>query len=102
MGIISGFSDNTIKPEQELTREELAVIIKNILNKIAIGNIPNEQREYKDATKISKWADDAIQINTSLGIITGYPDNTFKPQNKVTRAETTVIIDRLLNIAVSE
>lgn len=98
MGIISGFSDNTVRPEQEVTREEIAVITKNVLDKIEITYPTNEKKEFKDSEEISKWAVNSIEINTRLGILSGYPDNTFKPKSKVTRAETAVIIERLLNI----
>ncbi|MDE6357242.1 MAG: S-layer homology domain-containing protein, partial [Eubacteriales bacterium] len=56
---------------------------------------------FKYNGEISGWANDAIELNTNLGIITGYPDNTFKPKNKVTRAEASVIINRLLNVIAS-
>lgn len=100
-GIVAGFSDNTIKPEQEITREELAKIIKNLIDKTDVTNITDKNLEFEDNGEISSWSNDAVKLNANLGIITGYPDNTFKPKNKVTRAETAVIINRLLNIIAS-
>ena len=53
---------------------------------------------FTDKDAISDWALNYVEIGTENNIITGYPDNTFKPQEDITRAEAFTMICKLLKL----
>jgi hypothetical protein len=78
---LSGYPDNTFKPENQLTRAEFAAMVVAILN-------PNIKPEYanRDFTDINgHWAHDAILQAARAGYLAGFPNGTFKPQDKITK-----------------
>ncbi|KNY27647.1 S-layer homology domain-containing protein [Pseudobacteroides cellulosolvens] len=92
--LINGYSDNTIRAGNKLTRSEMAVIVMKAFK------FPQENKSklnYKDLRSIPLWAKDYIESAYNLGIITGYSDNTFKPDNYITRGEVIKIISMCLN-----
>ncbi len=88
-GIISGYPDKTLRPNAEITREEISkiIIIASGYNPSSNTNLP-----YKDNSSISAWAKPFIKTAMDSGIINGYENNTFRPKNKLTRKEMAVII----------
>ena len=89
--IISGYEDGTFKPKNSITRAEFAKIISSLVYAdTALGtNCP--------CTDISlNWAKEHIEKIYKAGWIKGYPDNTFRPDNNITRAEFMVIVNRVL------
>jgi hypothetical protein len=92
-GIIQGYSDTEFGPDDKITREQMAVmIIRAEGADTAAGEL-----SFTDSASISSWAVDAVITAAELGIITGYPDNSFKPQGNATRAEAATIIIRAIN-----
>ena len=92
--IVNGYSDNQFGPDDLITREQMAVMIVNAagLSKVA------DAKQFIDGDKISSWAKDAVDTASSKGIITGYPDNSFRPQDHATRAQAAAVIVRALGI----
>lgn len=90
--IVSGYSDTNFGPDDIITREQMAVMI------VKAAKLANaaEGKTFTDATQISDWAKEAIGIASSEGIISGYPDNTFKPKANATRAEAVTVIVKAL------
>jgi len=89
-GLVSGTGDNSFEPDRPITRAEMAVLLNNILGYSA------GSKTFRDVTKDRyPWAYDAISALHMQGIITGYTDNSFKPQNYITRAEMAALITRL-------
>ncbi len=86
MGLINGFGDNTFRPDNYITREEIMLIISRLTENQGSGYVDfrDIKGNYAYKTELSKI--------TSDGIIGGYPDKTFKPYNKTTRAEAAKII----------
>lgn len=86
-GIVTGYNDDTFKPNKEVTREEMAVMIMRTIQ--IINGIDNHANNisFKDEHEISSWSKDAISIGVKEGIMKGYEDNSFKPKNKATRGE---------------
>ncbi|RKD33492.1 S-layer homology domain-containing protein [Thermohalobacter berrensis] len=94
-GIIKGYSDNTFKPNRYITRLELA----SMLNKILKDYDSNKNSKvFSDYENIPKWGRESVDKLSSLGLIKGYKDNTFRPNNYVTRAEMCKIIIDMLKI----
>jgi hypothetical protein len=90
-GIISGYDENTFGPNDLFTREQAAVTIARVAQLETI----TDELDFTDNKAISSWAKKGIATAFKGGFITGYPDNSFKPQGKTTRAEAAVIIGKL-------
>ncbi|WP_202915235.1 MBG domain-containing protein, partial [Paenibacillus paridis] len=98
-GLIKGYSDGTFRPNNRVTREELAVMLTRA---IAYAN-PSLQTENRvlalaDVEFISSWAEDSIYQALSLGIIKGDQQGNFKPQAEATRAEMVTLLSRMLKL----
>lgn len=89
-GYINGYEDNTFRPYENITRQEVAKIISKV--KDFKGG---EELKFKDSNNISSWAKDYVIALVSNDIINGYEDNTFRPLNNVTRAEAVTILSRI-------
>ena len=93
-GLVFG-NDGYFRPNDEITREELCVIIARALK----GDDESfEQITFADEEEISAWAVDGVKFLYSKGLVTGMENNLFKPKAKTTRAQAAVIINRLLKI----
>lgn len=95
-GYINGYSNNTFKPEGNITRAEFTAIIAKALN---IND--NSGSAFSDVSN-THWAKGFINASKAKGFISGYSGNLFKPENNITRAEAVVIINRLLNRSISD
>ncbi|MFJ8235928.1 S-layer homology domain-containing protein [Ureibacillus sp. NPDC094379] len=84
-------NEKSFKPNEPLTRKEVADILVKAYKLQDLGNI-----EFKDVPKSSKWYE-AITRSAENGIISGESDGTFKPNKKVTRAEFAIYIARAMN-----
>lgn len=92
--LVNGKKENIFDPDGNITRAETAKILGQILKQEGI-QIKGENPLFKDKEKIAKWAEEGIVLCYENKILKGYKDQTFLPQNKVTRAETAVMLDRL-------
>jgi uncharacterized repeat protein (TIGR02543 family) len=93
-GYISGYPENTMKPENPITREEVATIVARIKNLTSAANAADK---YTDAAKIGSWSKGQVGAVTSAQIMQGYPDGSFMPQGLMTRAEVVVASDNALH-----
>lgn len=83
LGIISGYEDGTFKPNQEVTRAEAAKIVSTALG-FGEDKIDGEREtEFSDMDK-THWANFYICICVAKGVISGFEDGTFRPDEKVT------------------
>ena len=90
-GIVSGYPDGSFKPNKPITRAEFAAIASRF-DALAQGNAI----AFSDLAP-SHWGYNAIRSAATKGWISGYPDNTFRPEQAITRAEVTAITNRMLN-----
>jgi uncharacterized repeat protein (TIGR01451 family) len=90
-GIITGFNDGSFGTEKTLTREEMAVMVTRAL-KLA----PGKHVVFTDHDSISIWALDSVSTICSSGMMKGYPDGTFCPKKKTSRAEACSLLAALL------
>ena len=88
-GIIKGDPAGTYRPGDPITRAEMAAIIARF------GDFKEGGKTFSDIS--GHWAQKYIELAASNGWINGNPDGTFKPNNKITRAETVAMINRVLN-----
>ncbi|HBV98393.1 MAG: hypothetical protein JL50_20145 [Peptococcaceae bacterium BICA1-7] len=88
-GIISGYSSDSFGPDDQVTKEQAAVMI------VKAGKFTSstfEDPSLRDIADISGWAKESVASAFNNRIITGYPDGTFRPQGKATRAEAVTMI----------
>ncbi|MFO7151805.1 MAG: S-layer homology domain-containing protein [Bacillota bacterium] len=93
-GIVQGYPDNTFRPDEKITREQMAAMIVRAVNLAPAA----EELSFADSSKISKWAKEAVATAVETGIMEGYTDNTIRPQAKTTRAEAVTVIVNALKV----
>jgi uncharacterized repeat protein (TIGR02543 family) len=91
---IGGYEDGTLRPNDSITRAEIATIFMRLLNSDVREEYFSTNAEFSDVVSGS-WCNDAIATLSKCGLVKGYPDGTFKPNAKITRAEFAVIASRL-------
>ncbi|HHX58983.1 MAG TPA: S-layer homology domain-containing protein, partial [Candidatus Moranbacteria bacterium] len=89
--IVYGYPDGEFKPSRNLSRAEFAALIFRFTG-IEKSNIENPFTDLDE----THWAYDEILALTNSGLIEGYPDKTYKPENNITRAEVMTVINKLL------
>ena len=99
-GYINGVGDNKMDPLGAVTREQAAVIIGR-LYKDDPGNVSVSDLPFSDRSQVSGWAAGYIKGAVDKGIISGYDDGTFRPQNIVTRGEVAKILYFYLGTSLS-
>lgn len=92
-GLILGGDDGFFRPEDPISRAELAVLVQRAYP--SLKNHTTIPTYFSDVAS-HHWASKEIKHVTQAGIIKGYTDNTYKPNQNVTRAEAVVLISRLL------
>jgi hypothetical protein len=92
-GALKGYTDGTIKPDARITRAEAVAMICGAKGIDAKASA----QDFKDVAK-DYWAFDDIEALSGLGAIGGYGDETFRPSNFMTRAESAKIVDLIANI----
>ena len=93
---IVGYEDGTIKPNNDITRAEVATIFFRLLNDDARARFWSTTNDFTDVAEDS-WYNNAISTLSNMGIINGYEDGTFKPNAPITRAEFTAIATRFFD-----
>ena len=86
-GVITDSSNGYFRPNEAITRAELAAMLANFTETAGAAN-------YFNDVSAKYWAANAIAICAKLGWINGYPDGTFRPDKNVTRAELMAMINR--------
>ncbi|WP_460422589.1 S-layer homology domain-containing protein [Paraclostridium sordellii] len=92
-GVCKGMSNEEFSPDKPITREQASLMISNY-KKIADHNYDKINR-FADKLEISDWAKSGVEGVLEKGYMNGYPDNTFKPQSNITRAEAVVTLSRV-------
>lgn len=90
---ISGYPDGTIKPTGNITREEVASIFYRLLKDTVREENETETNSFSDVSA-DRWSNKAVSTLASMGILSGYPDGTFKPTAPITRAEFAVVASK--------
>lgn len=97
---IKGYPEGDVRPNNNLTREEAAKIFYRILTQEATDVFEVEENNYTDVDE-ARWSNVAISTLSNIGILTGFPDGTFKPTQTITRAEFATIVYRFYNVKYS-
>lgn len=93
-GLITGYEDNTFRPDKIVNRAEFVTILGRALSLNSTDNAV----AFKDMDNIPSWARDHVEKAVQAGIITGYADQTFGPAKELNRAEMIAMIMRAAGI----
>lgn len=97
LGIVNGYADGTFRPDGRVTRAEFAVMIGR-----ALGLDGEEDSlPFLDEERIPSWARSYVVQALEAGIINGYADRSFRPDQRINRAEITAMIVRAIGIPES-
>lgn len=96
-GVLEGYLNGTIRPNQQVTRQEAAVMICRAFH---IEPDPVHVH-FLDRTWVSDWAEDYVGALHNMGVIQGY-DGRFEPLHPITRAQAVTILDNLVGGVVSQ
>ena len=98
---ITGYPDGTVRPFNNITREEVATIFYRLLKAEKRNAIAATTNNFSDVED-SRWSNDAISTMTKGGYLVGYEDGTFRPENYITRAEFVTIVSRFNDTVIKE
>lgn len=94
-GIIQGVGGHRFAPERDITREEMAVILRNYLTYLGYENLPSSGKSFNDAKEESPWAKESIDRLVGAKVLKGRERNLFRPKASFTRAELAQVIYNL-------
>lgn len=98
LGIVTGKSENSFGINDEITRQDAAVMIKRAVDAAELGLYADKTATvFTDADSISDYAKDAVEALQRAGIINGYETGEFAPQNSILRSETAKMIYTMLS-----
>ena len=93
--IVNGIGNGKFAPDQSITREQMAAIIRNYAKIMDIKlTQAHEENIFCDSTKISAYAKEAVKEMQMAGVISGKNSNLFDPQGTATRAEIAAVLRR--------
>jgi len=90
---IIGYEDGSVRPNNNITRAEVATIFFRLLEESVRDRHMTQDNDFSDVSE-GQWFNCAISTMSSMGIINGYPDGTFRPNEPITRAEFAAIAAR--------
>jgi len=95
--IVMGYGNGMFGPSDNITREQLALILKNFADHLGVETYTTSfATDFEDEGSISPWALDAMMWANENGLITGRTQSTLVPEGTATRAEAAAIIQRFL------
>lgn len=99
LGLVKGYSDDTFGPEDSVSRAQMAAILARAAGmQEQAESVSETSSPYADSETIPSWARGSVQVVTMSGLMTGFPDGTFRPDQAMTRAEAAVVLERLLAV----
>lgn len=98
-GYMKGTSKTTASPNARLTREQAICILgRNMMLK----ETPGEDMAFTDSRSISNWAKGMVKTAVNNYIVTGYPDDTFRPKDNITKGQMAVLVAQCVGNPVSQ
>ena len=88
-----GYEDGTVRPNGSITRAEVATVLFRLLKDDVRTQNLTKNNAYSDVSDTA-WYSAAVSTLSKMGVISGYPDGTFRPNAPITRAEFAAMIAR--------
>lgn len=97
--IINGYENGLFGVGDPITREDMTAILYRLSNAVLDIRLPEPKTDsFADSAQVADYAREAVGIMAALGIVRGREDGSFAPQDQTTRAETAVMLYRLIEI----
>ncbi|OOB77222.1 MAG: hypothetical protein BEN18_10770 [Epulopiscium sp. Nuni2H_MBin001] len=97
--IYGGFEDGTFRPNDDVTREQLATIMYNYSVQSGLDvSIKGSLSNFSDSDKVASWATPAVEWAIGAGILGGKDQNNLDPKGTATRAEMAAVMTRFINL----
>jgi len=96
-GLVSGTSKEEFGPTNNITRQDMAVMIYRFATANAVTLKKTEEMSFTDNQMIAEYAKEAMEALIGAGVITGMGDGTVSPMNTATRAQAAVMLCRVMN-----
>ncbi|MGG1514270.1 S-layer homology domain-containing protein [Paenibacillus oryzisoli] len=99
-GIITGYEDGSFRPEQTITREEMAVMLNRALAFAGYQEAAGDSKpiNFGDQVRIQPWAASAVEQLAQLQLMDGVNGGAFEPEQAATRAQVAVVLKRMLQV----
>lgn len=94
--LIVGYEDNTFRGNDVISRQEMAVVVSKFVKLANIKFTDGEAIVFADNAAIASWAKQYVDDISAYGIVMGDNNNCYLPDKNLTRAETAVIIDKVM------
>lgn len=91
--LIKGYEEGTFRPNSPITRAEFATILNRVFDIQGGSHTSIVMKDIGDS-----WTKEAIENLVAAGVIKGYKDGMFKPDNTITREEMVVMLSRIVNL----
>ena len=98
MQCLNGFEDGSFRGDQEITRQEAAKMLANVLEYVGVNTETKEVSKLVDMDKVAGFAKESVQYLASQGVLIGDENNKFNPTNNLTRAEMAKILGQSLRL----
>jgi hypothetical protein len=98
VGYLGGYPDGTAKPQNPITRQEVATVLARILPPHNDVQSAGTIAKFVDQDQIPAWSEAAIAAAVKGGYMSGYPDGSFQPNRPITRAEALAVLDRAVGM----
>ncbi len=96
--VVLGTSETTFNPGDEITREQMCLMLVNYMNYKEITlTVSDEEISFTDADQIADWAREAVEFCAAAGIVKGPGDGSFNPKGIASRAEVATLITNFCN-----
>ena len=96
--VVLGTSETTFNPGDEITREQMCLMLVNYMNYKEITlTVSDEEISFTDADQIADWAKEAVEFCAAAGIVKGPGDGSFNPKGIASRAEVATLITNFCN-----
>lgn len=92
---IHGYPDETVRPESNVSREEIATMFYRLLKEDVRAKLKTDVNSFSDVES-DRWSNNAVSTMAKGGYIKGYEDGSFRPEDYITRAELATIAYRFL------
>lgn len=102
LGIVNGVSETNFEPYSDITREQIAAMLKRMFDLVSEGEITNSLENYSDYNQISSWAVESLTFLNQLGIIKGVSDFEIAPLANTTREQAILMSYRMYNAIPEE
>ncbi|WP_058301332.1 S-layer homology domain-containing protein [Gorillibacterium timonense] len=96
LGIVKGTSKTTFSPQANITREEVATMLKRTVDKAGKSLQKGSAKNFSDHAQISSWAKDAVSAMSAANIVKGLSETTFAPKQNTTIEQAVIMANRLV------